>query len=75
MMAASVAVTMTAMMFLTACGAPAAETTQEAPPTPVEVLAVMPRYLPRWSWWILKVPGLREVLTWNLAIVLRRATD
>ena len=41
----------------------------------VEVLAVMPRYLPRWSWWILKVPGLREVLTWNLAIVLRRATD
>lgn len=41
----------------------------------VEVLAVMPRYLPRWSWWILKIPGLREVLTWNLAIVLRRATD
>lgn len=41
----------------------------------VEVLAVMPRYLPRWSWWILKVPGLREVLTWNLAIVLRRASD
>ena len=38
----------------------------------VEVLAVMPRYLPRWSWWILKVPGLREVLTWNLAIVLRK---
>ncbi|WP_313404643.1 class I SAM-dependent methyltransferase [Aeromicrobium sp.] len=41
----------------------------------VEVLAVMPRYLPRWSWWILKVPGVREVLTWNLAIVLRRASD
>jgi len=37
----------------------------------VEVLALMPRYLPRWSWWILRVPGLREVLTWNLAIVLR----
>lgn len=40
----------------------------------VDVLAVMPRYLPRWSWWILKVPGLREVLTWNLAIVLRVRT-
>ncbi len=37
-----------------------------------DVLAVMPRYLPRWSWWILRVPLVREVVTWNLAIVLRR---
>lgn len=37
----------------------------------VDVLALMPRYLPRWSWWILRVPVLREVVTWNLAIVLR----
>lgn len=39
----------------------------------VEVLALMPRYLPRWSWWILRVPLMREVLTWNLAIVLRKS--
>lgn len=37
-----------------------------------EVLGVFPRYLPRWAWGLLRVPGLREVLTWNLAIVLRR---
>lgn len=38
----------------------------------VEVVAVHPRYLPRWAWWVLGVPVLREVVTWNLAIVLRR---
>jgi SAM-dependent methyltransferase len=37
-----------------------------------DVLDVVPRYNPRWSWWLLAVPGLREVATWNLAIVLRR---
>lgn len=37
-----------------------------------EVLDVVPRYHPRWSWWLLRVPGLREVATWNLAIVLRK---
>jgi SAM-dependent methyltransferase len=37
-----------------------------------DVLDVVPRYNPRWSWWLLAVPGLREVVTWNLAIVLRR---
>jgi len=37
-----------------------------------EVVALIPRYLPRWSWWILHVPGVREVVTWNLAIVLRK---
>lgn len=40
--------------------------------TEAEVVAVVPRYLPRWSWWILRVPILREVVTWNLAIVLRK---
>ena len=38
----------------------------------VEVLALVPRYLPRWAWWVLRVPLVREVVTWNLAIVLRR---
>jgi SAM-dependent methyltransferase len=37
-----------------------------------EVLALLPRYNPWWSWWLLRVPGVREVATWNLAIVLRR---
>lgn len=38
----------------------------------VEVISLFPRYLPRWSWWVLRVPVLREVVTWNLAIVLRK---
>jgi SAM-dependent methyltransferase len=40
--------------------------------TGAEVVAVIPRYLPRWSWWVLRVPVLRELVTWNLAIVLRK---
>lgn len=39
----------------------------------VEVVGLLPRYNPRWSWWLLRVPLVREVVTWNLAIVLRRA--
>lgn len=38
----------------------------------VEVLGVLPRYNPRWSHWLLRVPGLREVVTWNLVVVLRK---
>ena len=37
-----------------------------------DVVAVLPRYNPRWSWWLLHVPVLREVVTWNLVLVLRR---
>lgn len=37
-----------------------------------DVLAVMPRYNPRWSWWLLRVPLVRELVTWNLVLVLRR---
>jgi SAM-dependent methyltransferase len=36
------------------------------------VVRKLPRYLPRWSWWILHVPGVRELVTWNLALVLRK---
>lgn len=36
-----------------------------------EVLDVVPRYNPHWTYWLLRVPGVREVLTWNLAIVVR----
>ena len=37
-----------------------------------EVLAVIPRYNPRWSYWLTRVPLLRELVTWNLVIVLRK---
>ena len=38
----------------------------------VEVLSLAPRYLPRWLHWVVAVPLLREAVTWNLAIVLRK---
>jgi SAM-dependent methyltransferase len=38
----------------------------------VEVVAALPRYHPWWARWIVRVPGLREVASWNLALVLRR---
>ncbi len=40
--------------------------------TGAEIVVLMPRYLPSWSWWVLRVPLLRELVTWNLAIVLRK---
>ncbi len=40
-----------------------------------DVVAVFPRYHPAWAYWLLRVPVLREVLTWNLMIVLRRPDD
>lgn len=36
-----------------------------------ELVAALPRYLPAWTTPVLAVPGLREVLTWNLLLVLR----
>lgn len=38
----------------------------------VVVVDAMPRYLPDWAKVILRVPGAREVVTWNLALVLRK---
>lgn len=37
-----------------------------------EVLAVVPRYHPRWATWLIRVPVVREVLSWNLLLVLRK---
>lgn len=37
-----------------------------------EVVGIFPRYHPRWAWSVVRVPALREVVTWNLAVVLRR---
>ena len=38
-----------------------------------EVLALIPRYNPCWSYWMTRVPLLRELVTWNLVIVVRKA--
>jgi SAM-dependent methyltransferase len=37
-----------------------------------DVVAVFPRYHPWWARWVVAVPGLREVVSWNLVIVLRK---
>jgi SAM-dependent methyltransferase len=36
------------------------------------LLEARPRYYPRWTRGLLRVPGLREVATWNLFLVLRK---
>ena len=38
----------------------------------VEVLAARPRYHPSWAQWVVRVPQVREVLVWNLLLVLRK---
>jgi SAM-dependent methyltransferase len=38
----------------------------------VDVVAALPRYYPDWMRWLIEVPGLRELATWNLLLVLRR---
>jgi SAM-dependent methyltransferase len=38
----------------------------------VDVVAAYPRYHPWWAAWVLAVPGLREVASWNLVVVMRR---
>lgn len=36
-----------------------------------ELMAAFPRYHPRWAWWLVRVPLVREVLVSNLVLVLR----
>ena len=38
----------------------------------VQVVDALPRYHPRWAGWVVRVPGLREIATWNLVLVLRK---
>jgi SAM-dependent methyltransferase len=38
----------------------------------VDVVAALPRYYPDWMRWLIEVPALRELATWNLLLVLRR---
>lgn len=37
-----------------------------------EVIDIIPRYLPSQLFWIAAVPALREVVTWNVALILRK---
>lgn len=37
-----------------------------------DLVEARPRYYPRWARGLLRVPGLREVATWNLFLVLRK---
>jgi SAM-dependent methyltransferase len=34
------------------------------------LVAAFPRYHPRWAWWMMTLPGLREFLVSNLVLVL-----
>ena len=39
-----------------------------------DLVTVFPRYHPWWAWWVARVPMLREVASWNLALVMTRRT-
>jgi SAM-dependent methyltransferase len=39
----------------------------------VAVVSARPRYYPAWSRVLLVIPGLREIATWNLLLILRRS--
>jgi SAM-dependent methyltransferase len=38
----------------------------------VDILEAVPRYYPSWLDWVVRVPGLRELATWNLLLVMRK---
>jgi SAM-dependent methyltransferase len=40
----------------------------------VQIIEAMPRYYPRWCRFVLRVPGVRELVTWNLLLIMRRRT-
>lgn len=40
--------------------------------TDVTVVEARPRYYPRWCRFLVMLPGLRELLTWNLLLIMRR---
>lgn len=37
----------------------------------VRRVEVLPRYHPSWAKWVVRVPGLREVVSWNAVLVVR----
>ena len=38
----------------------------------VTMVEARPRYYPSWCRFLIALPGLRELLTWNLLLILRR---
>jgi SAM-dependent methyltransferase len=38
----------------------------------VEIIDALPRYHPSWAHWVVRVPLVREVASWNFALVLRK---
>jgi len=38
----------------------------------IEILDAMPRYYPRWCTFVLRIPVVRELATWNLLMIVRR---
>jgi SAM-dependent methyltransferase len=38
----------------------------------VRVVEVLPRYHPSWATWVIRIPGLREVASWNAVIVVEK---
>ena len=40
--------------------------------TDVTMVEARPRYYPRWCRFLILLPGLRELLTWNLLLIMRR---
>jgi SAM-dependent methyltransferase len=38
----------------------------------IEIVTARPRYYPRWCGPLVRIPGLREVATWNLLLIIRR---
>ncbi|NUS91731.1 MAG: methyltransferase domain-containing protein, partial [Nocardia sp.] len=36
---------------------------------PAHVRVLFPRYHPQWAWWLVRVPGIRELLVSNLVVV------
>jgi hypothetical protein len=37
-----------------------------------EVIDIIPRYLPSSIFWLRAVPVVRELVTWNVALILRK---
>jgi SAM-dependent methyltransferase len=40
--------------------------------TDVQLMDALPRYYPRWGKVVLRIPWLRELLTWNALLIIRR---
>lgn len=48
------------------------EWARQVPAEQAELCVAIPRYLPRYFWWVMRVPGLREFLGTNLLLVFRK---